>query len=87
MNDNLSSVLTDSETVLFPVAIYLLKVKNKNTRKQCEVCPKLTKRDTRTMSIDINTQLTDVALVSFFFLNFEHILLLILLFLMLNLNW
>ena len=31
------------ETILFPFSIYLLKVNNKNTRKQCEVSPKLTK--------------------------------------------
>ena len=31
------------ETILFPVGIYLFKVNNKSTRKQCEVSPKLTK--------------------------------------------
>ena len=31
------------ETILFPVAIYLFKVNNKNTQKQCEISPKLTK--------------------------------------------
>ena len=33
---------TYSETVLFSVEIYLLKVNNKNTRKQCEKYPELT---------------------------------------------
>ena len=36
-------MLTYSETILFPVGIYLFKVNNKNTRKQCEISPKLTK--------------------------------------------
>ena len=29
---------------LFPASIYLFKVNNKNTRKQCKTCPKLTKK-------------------------------------------
>ena len=28
---------------MFPVSIYLFKVNNKNTRKWCEISPKLTK--------------------------------------------
>ena len=53
------------------------------SRKQCEMCPKLTKKDTRTTSTGMNIQLTDVTLV-FFFLNFERILFLALLFICLN---
>ena len=53
------------ETILFPVGIYLFKVNYKITRKRWEKCPKLTKKDNRTTSIDMNTQLIDVALVSF----------------------
>ena len=60
-------MLTYSEIILFPVDIYLFKVNNKITRKQWEKCPKLTKKDTRTTSIDINTQLIDVALCVFLF--------------------
>ena len=30
-------------TILFPIGIYLFKVNNKNTRKRCEISPKLTK--------------------------------------------
>ena len=56
-------MLIYSETVLFSVGMYL---SNKNTRKRSEIGPKLTKKDTRTMSIDMNTQLVDVSLVSFF---------------------
>ena len=26
----------------YPAGIYLLKVNNRNTRKRCEICPKLT---------------------------------------------
>ena len=37
-------MLTNSETLLFPVGIYLFKVNNRNTRKQCKVCSKLTKK-------------------------------------------
>ena len=36
-------MLTYSETILFPIGIYLFKVNNKNTRKQCEINPELTK--------------------------------------------
>ena len=36
-------MLSYYETILFPVAIYLFKVNNKNTRKRCEISPKLTK--------------------------------------------
>ena len=36
-------MLTYSETILFPVGIYLFKVNNKNTRKRCEISPKLSK--------------------------------------------
>ena len=43
---------------------YLFNIKS--TRKRYEICPKLTKKDTRTMSIDVNSQLVGVALVSFF---------------------
>ena len=76
-------MLIYEETILLPVGIYLFKVKNKNPTKHCEICPKLTKKDIKTTSIDMNIH--DVALVSCLF-NFEHILLLVLLFLMLTLN-
>ena len=36
-------MLSYCETILFPFGIYLFKVNNKNTRKRCEVSPKLTK--------------------------------------------
>ena len=36
-------MLSYCETILFSVGIYLFKVNNKNTRKQCEISPKLTK--------------------------------------------
>ena len=38
-------MLIYSETILFPVDIYLFKLNNKNARKQCEICPKLRKKD------------------------------------------
>ena len=34
-------MLTYSETIFIPVGIYQFKVKNNNTRKPCEMCPKL----------------------------------------------
>ena len=36
-------MLNYCKTILFSVAIYLFKVNDKNTRKWCEVSPKLTK--------------------------------------------
>ena len=36
-------MLSYRETILFLVSIYLFKVNNKNTRKRCEISPKLTK--------------------------------------------
>ena len=59
-------MLIYSETILFPVSIYLFKISNEITRKWCEICPKLTEKGNRMTSIDINIQLIDVALVSFF---------------------
>ena len=38
---------------------------NKNTREQCEICPNLTKKDTRMTSIEMSTLLVDIILVSF----------------------
>ena len=43
VNNNYSSLQIYSETISFPVSIYLFKVNNKNTRKWCETCLKLTK--------------------------------------------
>ena len=43
----------------YPVGIYLLKVNNKNTRTRCEICSKLTKKDTPCSSVSI--------------VNFEHV--------------
>ena len=36
-------MLSYCETILSPVGVYLFKVNNKNTRKRCEISPKLTK--------------------------------------------
>ena len=36
-------MLSYCETILFPVGMHLFKVNNKNTRKQCQKSPKLTK--------------------------------------------
>ena len=36
-------MLIYSEAILFPVRTYLFKVNNKNTSRQCEISPKLTK--------------------------------------------
>ena len=43
MNDNYSSALSYCRTILFPVTIYLFEVNKENTRKRCEISPKLTK--------------------------------------------
>ena len=55
MNNNQSSLLKYSETILFQVGIYLFKVNNKNTRKRCKICPKLVEKNTRVASTDMNT--------------------------------
>ena len=49
---------------IFPVGIYLFKVNNENTRKQWN-SSKINRKDTKMVSIDMNTKLVDVALVSF----------------------
>ena len=36
-------MLIYTETILFPVSIYLFKVSNKNSRKWCEINPNLIK--------------------------------------------
>ena len=59
-------MLTYSETILFPVGIYLFEVRYKNTRNWCEICPASRKKDTKTMPIDTSMQLVDIAVVSFF---------------------
>ena len=48
---------------IFPVGIYLFKVNNENTRKQWNIS-KINRKDTKVKSIDMNTKLVDVALVS-----------------------
>ena len=57
--------------------IYLLKVNNRNTRTRCDICSKLT----------INTpERHHCRRAGFFIVNFEHILHLVLMFLLLTLN-
>ena len=38
----LIKIVNLSEVKLFPANIYLFKVNNRNTRKRCEICSKLT---------------------------------------------
>ena len=59
-------MVTYKEAILYPVSIYLFKVNNKCTRKWFEICPKLTKKDTRTI---FNSCCSGV-----FLFNFDHIL-------------
>ena len=40
-----------SETILLLVGIYQFKVNIKNTRKRCEIYPKLLEKDTRMTSL------------------------------------
>ena len=63
--------------MLFPVGIYLLNVNNRNTRTSCEVCSKLTIKTPERH----HWRHSDV-----FIFNFEHILHLVLVFLLLTLN-
>ena len=62
---------------LLPAGIYLLKVNNRNTRKRCEICSKLTiktpnRRQWRRSGV--------------FIVNFKHISYLVLVFLLLTLS-
>ena len=57
----------------YPANIYLLKVNNRNSRKKCEICSKLTIKTPERRS-------------GVFIVNFEHILHIFLLFLLLTLN-
>ena len=77
----MAQVQTMLENVLYqtpiPANIYLYKINNRNTRKRCEICSKLTiktpeRRQWRRSGV--------------FIVNFEHILHLILVFLLLALN-
>ena len=61
---------------IYPVNIYLFKVNNKNNRKRCEICSKLTIKTT-----ERHWRRSDV-----FIVNSEHISLLFLVFLLLTLN-
>ena len=55
-------MLLYKKIISFPVGIYLFKLNtNKNTRKQCEISPKVTKKDIRTTYNDINAELVDIA--------------------------
>ena len=38
-----------TDKIYFPANIYLFKVNNRNRRKKCEICSKLTNKGTRTM--------------------------------------
>ena len=72
--------MTEKESLNFPhgfLVIYLLKVNNRNNRTRCEICSELTikipeRRQWRRSGI--------------FIVNFEHILHLVLVFLLLTLN-
>ena len=66
----------------FPANIYSFKVKNKNTRKRCEICSKIT---IKTRERRICCRNDACCLSSAFIVNFEHISDLFL-FLLLTLN-
>ena len=61
---------------IFPAGIFLLKFNNRNTRKRCEICSKLT----------IKLFCKQWRRSSLFIVNFEHISHLFLMFLLLTLN-
>ena len=62
--------------IIISAGIYLLKVNIRNTKTRCEICSKLT------------TKTQEQRLVcGVFIVNFEHILHLVLVFLLLTLNW
>ena len=61
----------------FPAGIYLLKVNNRNTRRRCEMCSKLTIK---------NPEQHHWRRSGVFILNFEYISHLVLVFLLITLN-
>ena len=63
--------------IMFPAGIYMFKVNNRNTRKRCEICSKLT--------IKIQEQ-RHWCRSGIFIVNFEHISRLALVFVLLTLN-
>ena len=63
--------------IAFPAGIYLLKVNNRNTRKRCETCSKLTIKRPEQRRWRRSTV---------FIVNFEHISHLLLVFILLTLN-
>ena len=61
------------KVTVHPAGNYMFKVNNRNTRAKCEICPKLTIKTQERRS-------------SVFFVNFEHISHLVLVFLLLTLS-
>ena len=45
--------MVDVESFQYPANIKNQNINNKNTRKMCEICSKLTKKNTRTTSITL----------------------------------
>ena len=68
---------TGSKMFLFPAGIYMFKVSNRNTRTRCEIGSKLTIK---------TAERCHWRLSGVFIVNFEHILHLVLVFLLLPLN-
>ena len=61
-------MLIYSENILFPVGIYLFKLNNRSTRRQCDPCPKLIKKmpEQRQLTWTVSWSSSGV-----FFFNFE----------------
>ena len=75
-NENIAEPEGISKARKIPAGDYLLKVNNRNTRTRCEICPKLTKIPER----------RHWGRSGIFIVNFEHILHLVLVFLLLTLD-
>ena len=73
---NSSKCCNKTRITHYPTNIYLLKVNNRNSRKRCEICSKLT----------IKTRERRRRRSGVFIVNFEHVSHLFLLFLLLTLN-
>ena len=70
--------MLSSQFIILPAGIYMLKVNNKNTRTRCEICSKLTinipERRRSGIFIVNSEYISNLALVFFFFDNFEHVI-------------
>ena len=67
----------ENENELYPAGNYMFKINNRNTKTRCEICSNLTLKTPEQRQLGRS---------GFFFVNFEHLLNLVLVFLLLTLS-